>query len=91
MSDIIIDRLKKVPGVIDAKLHRRDEKTGITVYRITSREPYTDGAVSDLEVMLCDVHPDVWAVTLRMIRDDRMYHELTIRYGSAQQPLDLRF
>ena len=91
MTDLIIDGLKRIPGVIDATLYRRDEKSGISKYRITTVEPRSDGAVSDLVTLLCDVHPDVWAVTLRMVRNDRMYHELTIRFGSFQPGLELRF
>lgn len=91
MTDLIIEALKRIPGVIDATLNRRDEKTGISKYRVTTVEPVDDNAESDLATMIVDVHPDAWGLVLRMIRNGRMYHELTIRYGSSQQEMDLRF
>lgn len=91
MSDLIVPALKRIPGVIDASLVGFVERTGIAKYRITSTEPFSDGGVSDLEMMLASVHPDVWAVTLRMVRNGRIYHELVIRYATYQAGMDLRY
>lgn len=91
MSDPIIEALKRIPGVIDATLHIRADKIGISKYRVTTVEPYDDSAVSDLTVMMCDVHPKVWGVTLRMVRNGRMYHELTVKWDNVQLSMDVRY
>jgi hypothetical protein len=86
-QDTVLRAIKAIPGVIDAQRVGYCQTTGIAKYSIVSEDVMDDSQIQDREMMLADVHPKVWAVTLRMIRNGRIYHYLTLRYDTVQPRL----